>query len=518
MKDYDVVVIGAGNAGISAALQVAQAGKKVLLIEQHNLPGGCASSFVRGRFEFEPSLHELCDIGPEDNPGEVRSILESYGVNNIEWVRVPDCFRVISKYRDGSPMDVTMPSGRKEFINAMEKYVPGSLKSMSNLFELFDEIIDGLAYISSSNGSPDTEVLKEKYPNLLRTGAHPVRKVLKAVHLPSRAIDIMSTYWAYLGVDMDNMAFVHYAAMVSKYVTRGAYIPKHTSHEISVKLIERLKELGGEVWFNCRANKILFSGDRVCGVETTLGNIECKYVLANINSDIVYGTMIPKELVPERLKKLHTARDNSLSGRMFCVYFGLDCDYKELGIKDYSTFLMGTSDSKKEYDSILNGADTNNYAIFLCYNVANPDASPKGTCMCSITSLAAPQDWENLTDQEYIDFKNKFAKKTMDLVKEKMGIDLSGHIEEYSVASPWTFARYLNAPEGAVYGHETSGWDGMMPRLQSLKEDFPVKGLKTIGADGPRGDGYSAAYVCGQMLAKIALKELKKMENKHVEG
>ena len=463
MKDYEVVIIGAGNAGLSAAITLAQKGVKTLLIEQHNLPGGCASSFVRGRFEFEPSLHELCDLGAEDNPGEVRQLFNSYGVNNIEWIKVPDCFRVISEYHDGSYMDVTMPTGIPEFKRALMEYVPGSEKSVNALFDLFEEIIQVLDYISSSNGNPDTEVLKEKYPNLLMTGAQPVRKVLKAVGLPKNAIDILSTYWAYLGVDTERMMFSHYAAMVYKYISKGAYIPKHTSHEISLKLIERFKELGGEVWFNCRANKILFKGDYVNGVETTLGNINCKYVLANINSDIVYGTMIPKDLVPERLKKLYSARNNNYSGRMFTIYFGLDCEYRDLNIKDYSTFLMETADSKKQYDAIMDGADSNEYAIFLCYNVINPDASPYGTCICSITSMVSPEDWDNLKDQKYIDFKGQFAKKMMNLVKEKMGIDLKDHIEEISIATPLTFARYLNVPEGAVYGHETNEWDGIMP-------------------------------------------------------
>ena len=48
-KKYDAVVCGAGNSGISAAVQLALNGKKVLLIEQHNMPGGSASSFRRGR-------------------------------------------------------------------------------------------------------------------------------------------------------------------------------------------------------------------------------------------------------------------------------------------------------------------------------------------------------------------------------------------------------------------------------------------------------------------------------------
>ncbi|MBR6335105.1 MAG: FAD-dependent oxidoreductase, partial [Clostridia bacterium] len=62
MKKYDVIVIGAGNGGLAAAATCAKAGLSTLLLERHNIPGGSASSFVRGRFEFEPSLHELSGI------------------------------------------------------------------------------------------------------------------------------------------------------------------------------------------------------------------------------------------------------------------------------------------------------------------------------------------------------------------------------------------------------------------------------------------------------------------------
>ena len=63
LPGYDVIVVGSGMAGLMAGTRLAKAGKKVLMLEKHNLTGGYATSFVRGRYEFEVSLHEACEFG-----------------------------------------------------------------------------------------------------------------------------------------------------------------------------------------------------------------------------------------------------------------------------------------------------------------------------------------------------------------------------------------------------------------------------------------------------------------------
>ena len=68
MPKFDIVVVGAGNAGMSAALQCQLLGFKTLLIEQHNLPGGAATSFVRGRLRSTPPSTSCATTAPRRTP------------------------------------------------------------------------------------------------------------------------------------------------------------------------------------------------------------------------------------------------------------------------------------------------------------------------------------------------------------------------------------------------------------------------------------------------------------------
>lgn len=352
-------------------------------------------------------------------------------------------------------MDVKMPHGREAFINKMEEYVPGSKKATTDLIDLCAEIVEANEYIESCGGTPDSNVLREKFPNYLRTGAYSVNTVFKkALKLPQRAIDILATYWGYLGVDLDHLNFTHYACMLYVYIMLGAYIPKNTSHEISAAMVARFRELGGDVWYNTRAEEFLFDGDKLCGVRTNRGDIECIYALPNICPDIVYGKMIPKELIPEREKKLSTARADKFAGRFITGYFCLDKSAEELGIKDYTIFMGNTNDTVKCYNGIYEGEGLSDHVTFVCVNTINPDFSPKGTCVVSFTAMGSPKYWNAVSQKDYFDIKNQWAENWLNILKEKTGIDLFGHIEEMSVATPWTFARYLGNPEGNVYGFE----------------------------------------------------------------
>ena len=507
MPKFDAVVIGAGNGGLAAACRLAKAGKKTLLVEQHNLPGGVASSFRRGRFEFETALHELCEFGSAENPGGCRqTIVDEFGLD-INWYMVPDNFRVITTARDGSPIDATLPCGRENFINKMEEYVPGCRESVEKFFDLGAETLAAGKYMTASGGHPDSKLMQEKYPNFLRTAAYPVNRVLKALKMPDKAQDIMNTYWGYLGVDADHLSFMQYVNMVCLYVNHGAWIPEKTSNQLTTGLLERFRAMGGTAWFNCRAEEILFDEEEhVNGLRTSSGTVDTRYIICNANPTMAYANLVPQSIVPDRERKLAGAR--RYSARMFVVYMGLNKSAEELGLKDYSYFLPQSADSVKEYES-LKRIETNKYNIALCYNVVNPKASPEGTCIVSLTTTYMEDCWSQIDPKDYVKTKNKVASDMIDWFEEKTGIIIRPYIEEFEVATPWTFCRYASVPQGAAYGYELRDWDNMMPRMMMMREEYPIKGLRFCGAASIRGDGFNSAIFSGDMMGKLTLAQMK---------
>ena len=99
---YDVIVIGAGGGGLGAASQLARAGKKVLVIEQHYRPGGYMTDFKRGDYTFEVSLHAMDNL----NPGRViETLLKDMGIyDKLKPVKGDPIYR--SYYPDASTFDL----------------------------------------------------------------------------------------------------------------------------------------------------------------------------------------------------------------------------------------------------------------------------------------------------------------------------------------------------------------------------------------------------------------------------
>lgn len=501
-KKYDVIVVGAGNGGLVAAATAAKSGFATLVLEKHNVPGGCATSFKRGRFEFEPSLHELASVGTPEKPDSVYKIFNNLGAK-VDWRYEHKTFRAIVKGKDG--YDVTLSAGVENFCRDIDREVPGSYKSVKKLFVLINKMQEALDYIEATKGNPNPLVMVAKHGDFMKAASHSAEEVMIDLGIPEKARNIIDTYWGYLGVPTDELNAMHYFSMLNSYVVDGAAMPYERSHELSLSLVDVILKNGGDIWYNSKVTEFLFDeGGTAIGVVANGQKLYAKKIISNIIPNAVFG-MSDYKKIPETDLKLANARDFGIS--VATVYLGLDCTAEELGIKDYTVFVMTDANPRKQYDKRAEGS----LYIVNCLNNVIPDSSPDGTCTMFFTipifGCDIPKD---LLPEDYKKYKNALARKFIGDYEKLMNTDIQSHIEEISVATPVTFARYLGTPDGTIYGYKLSDWDNILGRINCEKEEYTIKNLSFVGGHASRGDGYSSAYVTGQNVGNRIVRELKK--------
>jgi len=207
MQAYDVIVIGAGNGGLTAAAKLTQEGLNVLLLERHNIPGGAATSFCRGRFEFEVALHQLSGLGTPEKPGLLRLQLDKLGVmEDLEFVEISDLYHVATP--DG--FRITLKMNRDETIAVLKDQFPHEKDAIQRYFDLLTSFANDMigAFIFR-----DPETSREKYPTLYQHALRNSKEILDEYFSDPLLKAVLSVYWGYIGVPPTRMAFA-YLSMV----------------------------------------------------------------------------------------------------------------------------------------------------------------------------------------------------------------------------------------------------------------------------------------------------------------
>ena len=500
---YDVIVIGGALAGLSSALMLAEKGKDVLVLERHNLPGGIATSFVRGGVEIEAALHEMMGIGPEGKRLKIGEFLENMGVN-VDWLKVPEA------YHASLPgIEVTLHPGFETFAKEIDAVVPGTYEKVRKLLQLTHDVFNSVNELSVHPASKLQMLFKHEA--FVKTAGYSTQEVIDTFDLPQKAQDLLAPYWMYVGSDLSTLPFTVYCMLIADYIGYGSYIPHKFSHEISIKMAERAESLGVQIEYRQHVEKILVRDGKVYGVRTARGDeIHADYVIAAPYPNKVYTSMIePLSAVPEKAIKAVNGKRIGLTA--FSVILILDKPAEELNIHDYSIFRGDTMDTVELYKNLA-GLGPYRYLTCICHNYANPDATPKGTCSFSITTLPRVDGWKTVTADEYDRVKHEVAKQMIDDMSRYYGVNLFDHILEIVIETPMTVAHYTGMWNGCIYGYAHTMQDHMVARLQTAEAEKFFEGLEFAGAHQIAGDGMGPQITNGRKAAKNVLDDMKKKE------
>lgn len=513
LPHYDVIVVGSGMGGMTAAGKLAKEGKKVLLLEKHNLTGGYATSFVRGRYEFEVSLHEACEFGDGLDGagyGACRAMFDDIGVD-LDWVKVPDAYRVILTDMD---VDFTMPFGIENCIEAIEKLEKGNGKKVRNYFKLFEEINEALEYIGScGKAGPEPKVMATKYSSFLRTAAYDTNEVNKSFKFGPKTENVLNAYYGYISRHLDEASFTVWAQMIYIYLRDGAHVPTKTSHEIANALEKAIRKHGGQIETNVKVEEYILENGRCVGVKTSDGDvIKADFVISNGNPTKSIVDMMDRSQVPEEAYKLAGARKQLASP--FLVYMGLDALPQEMGIDSYEYFIGRDMDTERIWTE-TNDWEPHTKVSATCLDVAIPGFTGPDRCQLNFTTIYDPDALHKsgMTKYDYLPENERFANVLIDYFEKSTGAKIRDHIEELVIATPATFTRYCEAFKGNIYGYVCSAIDGAVPRTLAQEKERYIPGLDFVGSAGYRAHGYSSAMTNGYQVAKVVLEKLGGAEN-----
>ncbi|MFX1569557.1 MAG: phytoene desaturase family protein [Promethearchaeota archaeon] len=500
-NELPVVVIGAGLGGLGAACQLALSGEKVLLLEKHNVPGGFATSFVRGRFEFEGALHVLAEVGTEEHPLSLYDFFKDLGVfNKIEFKKPMDLCR--SVFYDGT--DITFPNEREAYFDKLIELFPKEKKGIKKWKKIVYKVRAGFNYVAEKEGKASPIGILFKHPYLARVGGLTLNDIYDRCFKDQRLRAIASQLWGYEGLPPSRVNAMYYILVLIALLD-DAVFPVGRSHALSSVIIEAFEKLGGTIKYNALVNRILVEEGKVSGVELLNGErYSCKAIVSNVNPICTTMKMLPRESIPDSYKKRVYAPDIGTS--VFTAYLGLNAKPKDLGITHFEVFLNSTYNLEEQYLSSLK-IEPPKYLLASCYNVMYEGISPPGTSQVVLTVLQDGKPWSTVSPDQYHHKKDEMANNMIDMVEELLYPNLREHIEIAEAATPLTYYHYSKSLNGAIYGYKQDLLDSPMLRLNSKG---PISGLFFAGAWVNLGGGYSTSITSGRMAASMYLEEKEK--------
>jgi prolycopene isomerase len=499
-QSFDAIVIGAGNGGMTGALTLRKAGKKVLLLEQHSVTGGCGSSFVRGRFEFETGLHQLYGIGQSitGEKGALRKLFEELDVwDKIKFVRQDEAFRLAFKGMG----EIALPNTRDEFVRELKDFFGAEAEAIEEYQSLVEKVGVEFMRLYDFTGQGDP-VTQKAFPLLYEYGTKTGLEMLNQYFDNAMLKGVYQCLYGYLGIPVERIPFAVLAALYER--EGGTWNVRETSMSMSNALTNTFIDLGGVLKLNTRAERILIEDNAVKGVVTASG--ETYYadtVLCNANRINAYVDMIDHSLVPESLYA--DLRVSQPGQSIFGLNLGLDCTAEEAGIMNGTSFLMPPPGGPpSRYDVNLRQLDRVPLVYLTCYNIDDPDYSPPGTCVLTVLTSKTTDPFIETPPEKYHEAKFAYAAKMLDYLDDFYPL-IRRHIEEIEIFTPMTVMRYIGSQNGAIYGVDSHIKDLIASKLDARS---PFAGLYFCGATLLFG-GFHTTLMSGNTAAKLILKDLR---------
>lgn len=503
--NFDAVIIGSGLGGLSCAAAFARQGFKPLVLEQHYVPGGYATTFKRpGGFVFDVSLHST-SVGEQTR---IDKMIPGFPeIKDIEYVPHPCLYRVIFPDYDIRVPQRNLPG----YIDILTRHFPEEKEGIDGIFDDMKGFADDIAKFSQAGGQVNMSTFPQEFPHLFKFFRKTWGQMLETRIKNQRLKAIISALWGYFGLPPSKLASIYYVLPTIGYLQDGGYYIKGRSQRMSDAMVKFIEDRGGKVMLKSRVEKILTKDHAAYGVMTADGKTYTgKVVVSNANAYDTFHKMIDEtEYLKDYLAKMDTY---TVSISSFQVFLGLKKDLiKEIGVKDTEIFYETGYDPEASFKGAVEADVENEGFGLMLYDNLYQGYSPKGKNTLSLISAQGYDHWKKYeadyfkgNKADYRKEKERMADVLIEKAEKALLPGLSKAIEVKEIGTPLTNVRYTSNYRGGIYG-----WDQTLDNSppNRLPHTTPIKNLYLSSAWTNPGGGYGAVLGSGLECFGIIMRE-----------